>query len=311
MKLLEDCEALVSAADVEDWPPGFLNACANAGLLERSDDARFIRCPNCDDPHDVEVLNLRAGERLKSIATCERTGVLSVPSTLLLQWRPSLRGLALFVARGLGLADEPTAMASGNAWNIGHLMRGGRALRVVLVRGESDLPTRFFAPTRLAALHLDDGAFTNVSASVTPIRVIDLLHWDPNAGVHFNADLLHAILSSSGDDASSTVAASGFQPPDHLVLDGREYRCPHLKPQLQRLLIHLAREDTVPIQSVVHDGEGAAWRRRWSPSDDRLVNSIRTSLNELKNVLAQAKPPLSVHFKFNKKSEHIERRLKG
>jgi len=306
--LLDDPDAVLESADHEDWPAPFIDACTEAGLISPCPNyARFIRCPGCDEPHDVEVRVVRFGKVQRLIAVCSNAGVLSIPSPTVARWRPSLSGLASMIADALGIASAPQMSAGGDAWITGHVVRKGTAVRVCIIRSKVQLKPIIQSGVQHAIVMLKPLAGAMALDQTTVIQAADLIDWNPRDGITVNVDLIRALLHMSPDGGSGLVPRDGYDGKSILVLSGTTHRCPKLKPQLERLLAILATKVVVPISEIVHEGEEAIWRRPWDANDKKLVGAIRTALNELKNKLSEATPPMKVHFKLQLQWERISR----
>jgi len=308
IKLLDDPNAVIESADRDDWPGDFIHACDEAGIVVPcSKHSDFIRCPGCDDPHDVEVRSVWFNRKHHSIAVCSASGVMRIDSSLVQQWRPSLLGLAKMVANTLGIENEPESAAGVDAWIVGNVVRGGKAIRVCVGRRSARWDRIILPNVQHAVIQVGHFREAGALATTTVIKATELVRWSAREGVTIDVDLIRSLLQLNPDGHTGLVPRDGFVWPDTLTVGGKTHRCPSMKPQLKKLLSVLSIKTTIPIEDVVHDGEDAVWQQPWNPNDNKLIRAIRSALNELKNRLAAASPPLITHFKFEKKWEHIRR----
>ena len=308
IRLLDDPDAVIESSEWDDWSVEFIQACQEAGLLSPcTKHARFIRCPGCDDPHDVEVRTVWFCKVQRLIAVCSTAGVQPIPPSNIERWRPSLSGLAKLIADSLGIECGLQSTHAGDAGVIGHVVRNGKAIRVCIARSKAQFKQIIQPGVHHAIVVLKPLADAQTINQATVMQAADLINWDVREGVTVNVDLIRALLNLSPDESSGLASRDGFDGKRTLVLSGTTHRCPSMKPQLNRLLSVLATKAVVPITEIVHEGEDAVWRRLWDPKDKKQVGAIRTTLNELKNKLCAAAPPVNVHFKLELKWEHISR----
>jgi len=308
IKLLDDPDAVIESADRDDWSVEFIHACSKTGLISPCPmHAKFIRCPYCDDPHDVEVCSIWFGKVHRLIAVCSTAGVQQIPPSTVARWRPSLSGLAVLIAESLGVECGLQSSHTGDAGVIGHVVRSGNAIRVCIARSKVELKQIIQPGVHHAIVVFKPPLDARTNDQVTIVQAADLINWSVRDGITVNVDLIRALLNLSPDEGSGFASRDGFDGKKTLVLSGITHRCPSMKPQLKKLLSVLSIKSTIPIEDVVHDGEDAVWQQPWNPNDNKLIRAIRSALNELKNRLAAASPPLITHFKFEKKWEHIKR----
>ncbi len=212
-------------------------------------------------------------------------------------------GFAKLVRRGLGCPEEPVTWVGTIACDIGYVIQRGQALRIILCSSEPDWKLLrgskalvvLITPPGLHLADLPDNTHT--------VPLSELIEWHAETGMICRTDHIIGVLGDEG-----TLHVDGFSAP-FLIRRGTKHHVPTLRPQLALLLEKLAGRDSIAIDEVVFTGEGAVWNQRWNPNDQKLVNAIRTALNELKNALLAAKPPLREQYSLRIRKEIIERKM--
>jgi hypothetical protein len=187
---------LLPAAELNGAPAGCLDALSGHGLLAPAEPARATICDGCERCCVMEVeRDASAGAgRERAFILCDKRddiGRVQVDPDRLRQWQVTRAGLAAAVSRALGTDRPPTEGRDGQAWNLGMIELGGRAVDIVLATGTDAAGTSPGLAVTLAELN---------SAAKTPaIGVTRLLRFKDGVLIANRAALKQA-LGSRYDD---------------------------------------------------------------------------------------------------------------
>jgi len=118
--------------DTRRWPAAEREAVFQLGILRQIEDAEFVTCDACGDPHDEEVI-FDLGPEPRT--WCPEVGLVPVPIERLRQWEVDFDGAARLLARALELSGNVQAITPGRIWLLGRRQVADRVAEFFLVQG--------------------------------------------------------------------------------------------------------------------------------------------------------------------------------
>jgi len=116
------------------WPKPERELVFALGLLRRIEDADWVNCDACGEPHAEEVIFLD-DEGAYAVIPCPTVGLLPVPPERLWQWEVDFGVVVKLLAGAFGLTGTPQEMKAGRVWLLGSRRLAGRLAEFFLVQG--------------------------------------------------------------------------------------------------------------------------------------------------------------------------------
>lgn len=118
--------------ETRQWPEAEREAIFRLGILRRIEDAEYLTCDACGDPHDAEVImDLGPEPRIY----CGAVGLMSIRPERLRQWEVDFAELARLLSAELQLVGGIQPLMPGRLWFLGRKQVAERVIEFFLVRG--------------------------------------------------------------------------------------------------------------------------------------------------------------------------------
>ena len=123
---------VLSYDETRRWPPVEREAILALGLLQRIEDANYVRCEVCPDAPYAEVIpDINREPRVH----CEGCGLRRIPAERLHQWRVDFEALGGLLRQDLALVGQLSMLVPGRIWLLGRRHVGERLAEFFLVQG--------------------------------------------------------------------------------------------------------------------------------------------------------------------------------
>ncbi|MCL6508103.1 MAG: hypothetical protein K6T59_13885, partial [Bryobacteraceae bacterium] len=116
------------------WPKPERERVFALGLLRRIEDADWVDCDACGEPHAEEVVFLD-DEGTYAAIPCPTVGLLHVPPERLRRWEVDFGVVTKLLAGAFGLTGTPQELKPGRVWLLGSRRLAGRLAEFFLVQG--------------------------------------------------------------------------------------------------------------------------------------------------------------------------------
>jgi hypothetical protein len=122
---------LIGYDETRQWPALEREAVFGLGILRQIEDAEFVPCDACPEPHDVEVI---LGMGAEPRVYCGEAGLGQIRRERLFRWQVDFESMAQLIARTLdtGVVQQ---LASGRIWLLGRRQVADRTAEFFLVNG--------------------------------------------------------------------------------------------------------------------------------------------------------------------------------
>jgi hypothetical protein len=264
---LETDTPLLTKADLRHWPDGVVQRLLALKLLERTDNAIQVVCPNCDRGHVEEVMPRRGRNgQVRFFICCPDDLKVEVPEELLFQWTIDFETLVRILADALTLKGCPAPIVPERLWRLGKTLWQGANREVLLVRGLAwpdvrDI-TRHIGPNgRPIVLVADQVPMTNVWPGKPPAVVVlsQLVTVDEHRLQMDAADL--AARVNEADQYVATLIASPVTEVEQTLAIRRQVKA-EMKGQL---------EDDVLVAAYLEFGSTREAAKALSERDGRKI----------------------------------------
>jgi hypothetical protein len=116
------------------WPKHEREQVLSLGLLRQIEDADWVDCDACGEPHSEDIVFLGDGSTYAAIA-CPTVGLLHIPPERLERWEVDLGVVVKLLAPAFGLGGTPQEMKARRVWLLGNRRLAGRLAELFLVQG--------------------------------------------------------------------------------------------------------------------------------------------------------------------------------
>ncbi len=120
--------------EAQQWSAVDGGALVNLGILRPADDAEYLTCDACDDPHDAEVIR-DCGHDPRIY--CPDVGLYRIGADRLRQWEVDFVRLAQLLSGTLGLHGVVQEVTPGRVWLLGRRQVTNRTAEFFLAHGLS------------------------------------------------------------------------------------------------------------------------------------------------------------------------------
>jgi len=118
--------------ETRTWPAAEREAIFQLDILRQIEDAEYVTCDACGDPHDAEVImDLGTEPRIY----CGAVGLMSIRPERLHQWEVDFAVLARLLVAELQLSGDVQALMPGRLWLLGRKQVSGRMAEFFLAHG--------------------------------------------------------------------------------------------------------------------------------------------------------------------------------
>lgn len=114
------------------WPAVEREAVFGLGILRQIEDAEYVTCNACGDPHDTEVI---LGMGTEPRVYCGEVGLMPIRPERLHQWEVDFDGLARLLGIELHLVGGIQVVTPGRIWLLGRRQAAERMVEFFLVQG--------------------------------------------------------------------------------------------------------------------------------------------------------------------------------
>jgi len=125
--------------NADEWarlPAALRGALVEAGILERTANARQVACDACDTGHIEKVFDVPSPDGSRRFyIQCPENGRVPVEEERLFRWAVNLDALVGLAAGLLGATGGLEQLVPGRVWAAGRLVRGGVSRKVIIARG--------------------------------------------------------------------------------------------------------------------------------------------------------------------------------